>query len=271
MKKLITMIRWMTKEFSRKTLSVHAAHVVFFIMVSFFPFVMFFFSLLQHTPLAEDSILHIIDSYLPETINRILTAWIREAYSKSSATLLSISVVITLWSGSRGFIGVTYGLDKIYESTQHRNWFFKRFQSLLYTLIFASILLISLVVLVYGNKILTLINAHFPIDTLWYIIISSLRPLLGLFIFFLFFLLLYSFAPERKPIVKQEIPGALFTSVFWIIFSYLFSFYIDNFSNYSSIYGSLTYIILFMLWMYICINLLFIGALLNHYLATQYR
>jgi membrane protein len=73
--------------------------------------------------------------------------------------------------------------------------------------------------------------------------------------------------PNRKPTIKEEVPGALFTSIVWILFSYIFSIYIDYFTNFSSVYGSLTYIVLFMLWMYINMDIVFMGALLNCFLA----
>nr|MBP3597960.1 YihY/virulence factor BrkB family protein [Eubacterium sp.] len=261
--------KWIQREFSRKTLSVHSAHVVFFLMVSFFPFVMFFFSLLRHTPLVEDNILMLLDQYLPGTLNHVLSGWIHEAYTKSSGTRLSLAALATVWAGSRGFIGITSGLDKIYGAGKPRNWFVKRFYSFMYTLAFAIVLLISLIVFVYGSRILATIDSYSPIETPWYIGISSLRPILGFVIFYLFFLLMYAFLPERKPQIKSETPGAFFTSAMWIIFSYLFSIYIDHFTNYASIYGSFTYIVLFMLWMYVCMNILFIGALINQFIAKH--
>lgn len=129
------------------------------------------------------------------------------------------------------------------------------------------ILLISLIVLVYGNKILLAIDSYFSIETPLFIGIFSLRSILGFAIFFLFFLLLYSFIPDRRPKIKEEIPGALFTSVLWMLFSYLFSIYVDYFTNFSSVYGSLTYIVLIMLWLYVCMDILFTGALINRFLA----
>ena len=71
-------------KFSENTLSVHAAHVVFFVMVSFFPFVMFFFTLLKYTPLTEDSLIRLLDAVVPSSISQILTTWINEAYHQSS-------------------------------------------------------------------------------------------------------------------------------------------------------------------------------------------
>lgn len=236
-------------------------------MLSFFPFVMFFFTLLQYTPLTEENFLRMLEAVVPGSISNVLGSWVSEAYHKSSGTLLSITVITTLWSGSKGFMGITLGLDKVYGVENHRNWFLHRIYSLLYTLSFAAILLTSLIVLVYGNKILLTIDSFFSIETPLFIGIFSLRSFLGFALFFLFFLLLYMFIPDRTPTAKNEIPGALFTSVLWILFSYLFSIYIDYFTDFTSIYGSLTYILLFMLWLYVCINILFIGALINRFFA----
>ena len=260
-------VKWFMNHFSKNTLSVHAAHVVFFIMVSFFPFVMFFFTLLRYTPLTEESILHLLESIVPDNIRHVLGTWINEAYRQSSGTILSITVITTLWSGSKGFMGITYGLDKIYGVKNRRSWLVNRISSLMYTIAFAAILLISLIVLVYGNQILLAIDSFFSIEAPLFIGIFSLRSILGFTLFFLFFLLLYMFIPDRKPKAKEEVPGALFTSVLWILFSYLFSIYIDYFTNFSSVYGSLTYIVLFMLWMYVCMDILFLGALINRFLA----
>lgn len=267
MKHLQFVLKWFMNKFSENTLSVHAAHVVFFVMVSFFPFVMFFFTLLKYTPLTEDNLIRLLDAVVPSSISEILTTWINEAYHQSSGTILSITVITTLWSGSKGFMGITYGLDKIYNVKNRRNWLVNRLSSLLYTLAFTGILLVSLIVLLYGNRILLAIDSFFSIETPLFIGIFSLRSFLGFTIFFLFFLLLYMFIPDRKPNMKEEIPGAMFTSVLWILFSYLFSIYIDYFANFSSIYGSLTYIVLFMLWLYVCMNILFFGALINRFLA----
>ena len=60
-------------------------------------------------------------------------------------------------------------------------------------------------------------------------------------------------------------PGAMIASVGWIAYSVLFAFYIDNFSNYAPLYGSLTAVILLMLWLYSCMYILFLGAEINLY------
>ena len=66
---------------------------------------------------------------VPEGIRGVLEAWIREAYHQSSGTILSITVITTLWSGSKGFMGITYGLDKIYQVKNQRNRVVNRMSS----------------------------------------------------------------------------------------------------------------------------------------------
>ena len=70
--------------------------------------------------------------------------------------------------------------------------------------------------------------------------------------------------PNRKSNIFYEFPGALLASVGWIVFSYGFSFYIDHMANFSVMYGSLTAIVLLLLWVYFCMYILFIAAELNY-------
>jgi membrane protein len=95
------------------------------------------------------------------------------------------------------------------------------------------------------------------------LVIISLRTIVGLTTLLVFFLIIYIVIPNRKTKLLNELPGAMVCSAGWMGFSYAFSYYIDNFSNYASTYGSLTAVVLFMLWMYFCMYLLFIGAEVN--------
>ena len=79
-----------------------------------------------------------------------------------------------------------------------------------------------------------------------------------------FFWGLYLLIPNRKSDrAGAELPGAILSAAGWLGFSYLYSFYIDRMSNYSAMYGSLTAIVLCMIWLYACMYIMFIGAELN--------
>ena len=97
----------------------------------------------------------------------------------------------------------------------------------------------------------------------------SIRAILGFATLIVFFLLLYIAVPNRKSTISKELPGAMISAAGWMIFSYLYSFYIDNMTNFSNTYGSLTAIVFLMLWLYFCIYILFIGYEINNVLASK--
>jgi membrane protein len=75
-----------------------------------------------------------------------------------------------------------------------------------------------------------------------------------------FFLLVYMNVPNRKSKVRYELPGAIFSTIVWMVYSWAFSFYISNYANYSVTYGSLATIVIFILWLYVTMNIVFVGA-----------
>ena len=98
-------------------------------------------------------------------------------------------------------------------------------------------------------------------------LIGDLRLAVVVVMFFVFFLFLYRFVPYSKSSFKDSLPGAIFTSSGWLLFSIFFSIYVNNINMKNSIYGSLQTIILLMLWLYFCMYILLLGAELNVYLA----
>lgn len=262
-------IRWFIKKSGEDKVSAHSAQVTFFIVVSMFPFILLFLTLLQFTPLTQDVLMDSLARVFPASLKDTIGSWISEVYTTSSGAVISITVITALWSGSKGFLGIDSSLQDIYDTTETRNFFRLRIVAMLYTIIFCLMILGSLIVLVYGNRIVISIGEKFPVINGVIMGIFYLRGLIGLSFFFLFFVILYLFLPNRKATFKSQMPGAMFTSVLWILFSYLYSIYIDYYTNFSSIYGSLTYIVLFMLWLYICMNIVFIGGEINVFLDEK--
>lgn len=260
---------WFIKKFNEHQVSIHAAQVAFFIMISLFPFLMFSITLLQYTPISENVILTVVKSIIPGNLSNVILNWLKESYAASSGTILSITVITTLWAGSKGFSSIAFELDCIYEVPNRRNPILRRLLSLVETAAFTLMIIFSLILLVYGNQIVQIINNFFPFLSNLKIIIFILRSSVSFLIFVFYFQCIYRFIPNRKSKFREELPGAGFSAFLWIVFSYLYSLYIDYHSSFSSIYGSLTYMVLLMLWMYFCIIIIFLGAMLNQYLKNH--
>lgn len=247
-----------------------SAQAAFFIIISFFPFIMLLLSLVYMFPLEESNVLRFITEVFPTTVSSMLFSVITEIYDNAaSSTVISITAITALWSAAKGFLAIMKGLNAVYEINETRNYFFLRAIAAFYTLIFAIMLLATMVLFVFGNRLYYWIEQKIPILMDTALVIISLRTILGLIVLITFFLIIYIVIPNRKTKIMSELPGAMICAAGWMGFSYAFSYYIDNFSNYSSMYGSLTAIVLFMLWMYFCMYLLFLGAEFNILIANK--
>jgi len=260
------------RAFNRKIrddfISAFSAQAAFFVIISFFPFIMLLLTLLQYLPLTESTLLSTLTSIFPSSVNSLIVNIVTEIYNKASGTLISIAAISALWSASRGILAIVKGLNSVYGIRETRNGFKLRIISSIYTLVFAIMMIITLVILVFGNRLYIWIESKFPILSGLALIIISIRTIAGLCILTLFFLLLYIVIPNRKTNLFKELPGALVSAAGWMGFSYLYSFYIDNMGNFSNMYGSLTAVVLFMLWFYFCMYIMFIGGEVNVILSS---
>lgn len=243
-----------------------SAETTLFMVISCFPFLMFLLTLIDHLPISADSLQLIFYVFLPEQFTRKLLPPFANQFIGGSNTMLATTAVAFLWAGSKGFLALERGMNNVYDATETRNYVLRRLLSLIYTLFFALFIVFVLIVFVFGNRIASQITYYFPAAARLTFIVKSLRGVIGILILAVLFDTIYLLVPNRRARTHSfftELPGAVFASAGWIIFSYLYSFYIDNMSNYSAIYGNLTAIVLCLLWLYVNIYILFIGAEIN--------
>lgn len=262
---MLSLIRWikvLNEKIKNDHISAYSAMSVFFILLSAMPFVMLLLILIRHLPIDNLNLTDTIASLLPGS-NEFITNILVELQGKASGTVLSLTIITLLWSAGKGILAITRGLNAVHGLEETRHYIILRIIATLYTLIFAVMIVFTLVFLVFGNQIYLWICQVFPIlnDVAGFIIsirtIASLAILTGLFLFFFMVL------PNKKCKLSHELPGAVFTALGWMISSYIFSIYIDFSSNLSYVYGSLAGVIVLMLWLYFCMNLMFFGVELN--------
>lgn len=268
---LMKQFKLINKKLNTDNVSTFSAQSAFFIIISFFPFIMLLLTLIKFIPISKSELLILIRNVFPRGIDTYVISLTNDIYTSSTTTIVSITAVSILWSASRGFLAIVKGLNTVYGITETRNYIKLRLTSALYTLGFALIIIISLALLVFGNRIYLFITRELPLINDLALAIIGFRTIASLTLYTLFFLLLYVVIPNRKTKIMHELPGAIFTATGWMLFSFLYSIYIDNFSRFSAIYGSLTAIVLLMLWLYFCMYILFIGAELNAYLRGYRR
>ena len=263
-------VRRLSKRFEADNLTAFAAQAAFFIFIAFLPFAMVILSLIKFLALFNAEGLPEIDlSFISPTVSNLIQSIIVEAGEKGSGALISLTSIAALWASSKGVIGIINGLNSVYKTTEKRSYIRLRFTALLYTLVFLLILILTLGLLVFGNSLFNFVIELVPPLGDISLFVDVTRWLLGMLLLVLFFMFLYTVIPERKTRMRNELPGAVISAVGWMGFSALYSFYIDNIANYSNIYGSLTAIVLLMLWLYFCMVILFFGAEVNDILRTH--
>jgi membrane protein len=250
-------------------LSAHAGQTAFFFMLSFFPFLLFLFAILRLTPLTEQNFTSFLLTIIPLSFHDFIKTLIHDIYTASSGHILSLTIVSAVWLGSKSFLSLVQGLNAIYRQTESRNYIVLRLFSFLYSILFALLLIATLALLVFGNWIHTHICEQFPVLAAISKYIINFRMLIAFLVLFGVFLLLYFLLPDCKWKIRHHVPGAFLATLGWLLFSYLYSYYVDSFSNYSSFYGTMTTIALLMVWIYACMYILFLGGLLNHFLNQK--
>ena len=269
MRKLIKIGIHFNNKMSEKNISAYAASTAFFIFLSLVPMLMVICTMIPYTPLTEENLTQAITEVTPDQIDSMVTELIRDVYQRAS-TILPLAALVMIWTAAKGLMALMGGLNAINDVQERRNYFVVRFIAAFYTVVMLIATVISLVIMVLGSKLVDVVLARIPQLKLLFSLIVNLRFIFSWVVLTLLFAAVYTYVPSKKLCFREQVPGASFTAVVWSIFSWGFSVYL-NYSNSFSIYGSLSLIIIAMIWMYFCMYIIMIGAYLNRYFQPVNR
>lgn len=255
--KTVEFIRYL----GRLKISVYAANASFFIILSIFPTLLLLLGLLRYTGMDAHSLSGLVEAFLPEVFVPSARHLILNAYRNSSGALISVSALIATWSAGRGIHGLLQGLNRVYGVRESRGYFATRWLSIRYTMAFLAVLLSSLFLQ------FTRLDQQSFLG--WLLGQLNLRFLVLLALQTFLFTAMYVVLPNQKIKIVESLPGAVLASLGWSVFSRLYSVYVEHFSSYTNIYGSVYSLALSMLWLYCCVTILFYGGLLNRFLKER--
>ena len=252
----------------------YAAQAAYFFVLSLIPIFLLLISMIQYTPVTQHDLMEAARRVFPDSVSSVICTIVIQIYTKSSY-VIPVTVIVALWSAGRGVLSVTSGLNCIYENTETRNYFYLRLRASVYTVIFLLAIMLSLVLSVFGNSISMMVYAHVPFLSKVVDFIIRIRTFVTLLVLTVFWDLVYKFLPNRthtsKTTLRKQLPGAVFTACGWLLISFIFSIYLDIFTGFMDMYGSMTTIVLIMLWLYGCMYIILLGGKLNALLEKYYR
>ena len=199
MKSFIIHVYQLWKKYKEDEITVYAAQASFFIVLSFFPFIMLLLTLIQFIPqVGKSDLLAILVRIMPDMLDALVISIVDDLYIKSPGTILSITALLALWSSARGIMSIEQGLNRIYEIPARRGYFVRRLICSFYTLVFMVVCIVSLVLLVFGTALQNLIIRWIPVIGSLINHIISLRTLLAIALFLVCFVGLYTILPQKK-------------------------------------------------------------------------
>lgn len=246
-----------------------AAQLAYYLILSFFPFLIFLLTLIGFSNLDSMEVLGALRAMLPTSAFELIYSVIIEVIEKQNTGLLGASLLLVIWSASSAFRAVIKGINKAYGLNENRSFIKRVFIAIICTFALAFVILLTLVMLVFGGLIGNLLASYLPFPTVVYRVWNFLRYVLVVFMMILIFASIYRYTPSKMLRWREVIPGAIACTIGWLVVSLGFSFYINNFSNYSKIYGGLGAVIILITWLYLTSIILIIGGEINSLIVIR--
>ncbi|WP_413378704.1 YihY/virulence factor BrkB family protein [Alkalihalobacillus sp. 1P02AB] len=240
-----------------------AATLAYYFMLSIFPLLIFLIALIPYFNLDITQIEAIINDFIPHALAEIITTIVLDTIGEPRGGLLSIGVIVTLWSASNGINAFVRAINRSYNIEETRNFLRQRLLSMLMTFGILFMIIITLLLPVFGATIINLLEQIFFLPEQTTVLLNILRYVIAIILMVLMLIIFYWIAPNIKVKIRNVIWGALFATLGWQAISFGFSFYLSHFANYSATYGSLGGVIILMLWFFLTGIILVIGGEIN--------
>jgi membrane protein len=175
---------------------------------------------------------------------------------KLRGTVGVLSIVIFFWGASTMFSAMSLSINRVWDIHQNRPFFIRKARELSMALSTGILFILSLV----ASAIILILRGIFGSPAEQLVIVDVSGRLIAFLLILVVFLLLYKFIPNTKTYWRYIWPGALLATILFEIARTLFIFYMDNFANYQLIYGSITSIIILLVWIYYSSFIVILGA-----------
>ncbi len=274
--KRFSLIRRWRKIFAKAkkdNISAIAGQSALFLFLSGIPFLLFFFSLIPYLPISVNMVYDTLTALLPDYMEPAVASVISEFYAKS-VHITVVALIAAIYLAAQGFHCISNGLNVVYHVQENRGWVRLRLQAMRHTVLFLITVLLVFLILIYGNSIQSYLiqrGEYFPVLFRFFYQIRYVL-LFGFLVFY--FALVYFILPNRGKAepgtvtYRNQLPGALFSTAAWFLFSAAISIYVDDFNGFS-LYGSLTRLAVIIIWLYLCMFTMMLGAEINYHYHKQ--
>jgi membrane protein len=256
-------------------MSVFAGYTTLYIMMAMVPLLALLVGVVNMLP--DVSLQHLeaaVNDLLPNVpeVRVLLHTLITNVNRQAGSLAISLSLIASLWSASNGVNAIQMGFCKI--SGTEGSPLRQRLASMLYTVLFIALIPALLIFRVMRGSIEDLIAAanrwlNIPDIAGRLLAFMEYSGLITAIVMAVVVLLAYTYLRGDRQKLRYQLPGTLFTTVLWLVFSRLFEIFIQSFWHASSLYGSLASMFLAAMWLKAIVMIFFYGAALNETLNRR--
>ncbi|MBO0419528.1 YihY/virulence factor BrkB family protein [Vagococcus fluvialis] len=249
--------------FQQAEVNIYAIVITYYLLLSFFPLLIALGNILPYLNLNDQNVLPYIQELLPAYVYNTVSETVSSLLKTSSGGLLSISAIGTFWAVSKGINGIRISLDKAYGVEKEKLQFLRRLFSFLMVFLLILSIFFLLLIMGFGQTVLEYVLPIFGLPEEILTTFKTLRWPLTSSVLLVILIMLYYFVPSAKVHFRTILPGAVFTTIGWMLVTQFYSIYISYFSKRINSYGAIGSVIFFILWLNIAATLIIVGGVIN--------
>ena len=246
-------------------ITTRASSLAFNFFLAFFPSILVFFTLIPYIPIDgfQDTLMEILSNILPPSTNAVTFETLQDIINNQRGGLLSVGFLLALYFSTNGMSSLIQALNASYHIRESKSIIKHQILSIILTLILSALLFVTILLIIFGKTTINYLIEYQVISSNEVFILNSAKWIILIIMLFLGITTIFNLGPAIKSKLKVFSAGAILATIFIILTSILFSYYINNFSQYNKIYGSIGTLMIILIWMYFNAIILLTGFELN--------
>jgi len=265
----VRVVRQLTVRYFQDTVSRSAAELAYYLLFALFPTLIFLNAALCLLHLSEESLPANLGAVLPPQVLEIISSYLSYIQGLDARVLLYACLVLAVYALSRAMVSLMRSVSRAYRIP--RQGFLNSIIAVVMAVAMMAVTVLLLVLLMVSENLLLQINQVITVPPVLIQIWGFLRLTVAPLLMFGFLAGFYAVVSFGKYTFLQALPGAGAAVVSWFVLTTGFSYYMNNFSRYSILYGSLAAFMVLMLWLHLTGTVFIMGGELNHALAQAKR
>ena len=239
-----------------------SAQTTYYFIMSLVPFLIVLLNIVLMVAASKIDLIFKSMEVIPQETRNILMTLVNTIISNRSSSVLSISLLVALWSSSKALKSLITAMNKAFDVSSANGFIKSQLKSILFTIVLVLLLTITLVFIAFGGVILDLIEQYLDFNIP--LIAKFFRYFIPIVVMVFGFTLFYKYAPDfdstRSIKWKSAMLGGTIATIGWLLITLLYSFYVSNISNMSLTYGPLVGVFALFVWINLSSQIILISA-----------